>query len=128
MTKDQVRIENMMLLTFFAAIFGTTAHFGLNIIYDAAIVCVATAGFIWWRRPKLRWQILGGGIAFTIIYMIVLVVVGKIYPEFYDHWNLKELSGKCFVGAPIEEYLFAFTFGLFWAPLYEVWKDEKTVE
>ena len=25
----------------------------------------------------------------------------------------------------LEEYLFAFTFGAFWAPLYEAWKDEK---
>ena len=95
----------MILTAFFFAVFGATSHFELNIIYDVAIVSVATAVFIWWRRPKLRWQILGGGLSFTVIYTVVLVVVGLEYPDFYDHWNHKELSGECFAGAPIEEYL-----------------------
>ncbi len=123
--KRQKRIENMILITFFLAIFGTTAQFGINIIYDVAIVCLATSFFIWWRRPKLRWQILGGGLSFTAIYTVVLLITGLIYPDFYDHWRLENLSGRWIAGAPLEEYLFAFTFGVFWAPLYEAWKDEK---
>ncbi|MCP4582896.1 MAG: hypothetical protein GY839_14900 [candidate division Zixibacteria bacterium] len=122
--KRLLRFENMLLITFFLAIFGTTSHFKLNIIYDAAIVCVATAFFIWWRRPELKWQIFGGGIAFTIIYTLVLIIVGFYDPKFYDHWNHCALSGKWFAGAPVEEYLFSFTFGAFWAPLYEAWKNE----
>lgn len=123
--KRQKRIENMILITFFLAIFGTTAQFGINIIYDVAIVCLATSCFIWWRRPKLRWQILGGGLSFTAIYTVVLLITGLIYPDFYCHWKLEDLSGRWIAGAPLEEYLFAFTFGVFWAPLYEAWKDEK---
>ena len=115
----------MLLITFFLAMFGATTHFNLNIIYDAAIVSVATSCFIWWRRPKLKWQIIGGGLSFTAIYTVVLIIVGWIYPNFYDHWNLEELSGWWFAGAPLEEYLFAFTFGVLWAPLFEAWKDEK---
>ncbi|UCE66404.1 MAG: hypothetical protein JSU85_16445 [Candidatus Zixiibacteriota bacterium] len=123
--KSQLRTENMLLIIFFLAIFGTTAQFGLNIIYDAAIVCLATALFILWRRPKLKWQILGGGLSFTAIYAVVLLIMTLIYPDFYDYWNSEALTG-CTIGkAPIEEYLFAFTFGAFWAPLYEAWKDEK---
>jgi hypothetical protein len=38
---------------------------------------------------------------------------------------LEELSGLRFAGAPLEEYLFAITFGALCAPLYEAWKDEK---
>jgi len=84
-----------------------------------------SSSFIWWRRPKLKWQIIGGGISFTIIYTVVLIIAGQVFPDFYDHWNLDDLSGLWFAGAPLEEYLFAFTFGALWAPLYEAWKDEK---
>lgn len=122
---EQIRIENMLLVTFFVGIFGATSHFGLNIIYDVAFVCIATAIMIGWRRPSLRWQILGGGISFTIIYTVVLVITGTIYPKFYCHWNIKALSGLWFLDAPIEEYLFSFTFGIFWAPLYEAWKEVR---
>ncbi len=124
-TPDQTRIENMLLVTFFVGMFGATSHFGLNIIYDTSFVCVATAGMIGWRRPSLRWQILGGGISFTLIYTIVLVIMDRVYPGFYDHWNLEALSGIWFLGAPVEEYLFSFTFGVFWAPLYEAWKESR---
>jgi hypothetical protein len=119
-----VRIENMILVVMFIAMFGATTQFGLNIIYDAAVVCVVTAVFVGWRRPGLRWQILGGGLTFLVIYTVVLVVTGLVYPNFYDHWNIAELTNIWLLGAPLEEYLFAFTFGLVWAPLYETWKQE----
>ncbi len=123
---DQTRIENMLLVTFFVGMFGATSHFGVNIIYDGAFVCVATALMIAWRRPRLRWQILGGGISFTFIYTIVLVVMDRVSPGFYDHWNLEALSGIWILGAPAEEYLFSFTFGVLWAPLYEAWKEARS--
>jgi hypothetical protein len=126
MNSDHVRIQNMLLVAVFIAMFGATSNFGLNIIYDAEIVCVVTALFVWWRRPTLRWQIIGGGLTFLLIYTVVLVVTGWVYPNFYDHWNIAELTDIWFLGAPLEEYLFAFTFGLLWAPLYEAWKQEST--
>lgn len=123
-SKDLTRVENMVLVTFFVGMFGATSHFNLNIIYDVAIVCVAAAIFIAWRRPGLRWQALGGGISFTVIYTLVLLITGLAYPSFYDQWNLKALTGLWIWGAPFEEYLFSFSFGFFWAPLYETWKGE----
>ncbi len=124
--QEQLLVENILLLTFFVGLFGATSHFGVNIIYDVAITCVGTALIIGWRRPNLRWQILGGGISFTLIYTAVLVVMDHVYPGFYDHWNLKELSGIWILGAPAEEYLFSFTFGVLWAPLYEAWKGTRS--
>jgi Lycopene cyclase len=123
--RNQLRIENMLLVTFIVAVFGATGQFGLNIIYQSALVCFSSAAMIAWRRPGLRWQILGGGISFTVIYTVVLVVTGHFYPNFYDHWDLAALSGERFLGAPAEEYLYAFTFGAFWAPLYEAWKQTR---
>ena len=123
--RDQLRIENMLLVTFILAVFGAVGQFHLNIIYKAAIVSFTSALMIAWRRPGLRWQILGGGISFTVIYTVVLVVTGYRYPNFYDHWNLQVLSGIRILGAPAEEYLYAVTFGAFWAPLYEAWKQTR---
>src|SRR5271165_3410225 len=126
--RDQLRIENMLLVTFCIAVFGATGQFAINIIYKAAIVSLSSALWIVWRRPSLRWQVLGGGISFTLLYTIVLVVTGLRYPGFYDHWNLKALSGIRILGAPAEEYLYSFTFGSFWAPLYEAWKQARIHE
>ena len=123
--RDQLRIENMLLVTFILAMFGAVSQFQLNIIYKAAIVSFSAGLMIAWRRPGLRWQILGGGISFTVIYAVVLMVTGWRYPDFYDHWNLRALSGIRILGAPAEEYLYAVTFGAFWAPLYEAWKQTR---
>jgi hypothetical protein len=126
--RDQLRIENMLLVTFSLAVFGVTGQFAINIIYKSAIVCFSSALWIIWRRPRLRWQILGGGITFTLLYTIVLVVTPLRYPDFFSHWNLQALSGIRFLGAPAEEYLYAFTFGAFWAPLYEAWKQTRIMD
>ena len=123
LTRPEVVQDNMILVAAFLGAFGATAHLKLNIIYDSSIVCVAMACFVGWWRPRLRWQILSGGVSFTLIYAITLRVVGSVYPTFFvDHWNLRELSNRWILGAPAEEYLFALTLGLFWAPLYEAWK------
>ncbi|HTC47195.1 MAG TPA: lycopene cyclase domain-containing protein [Candidatus Aquilonibacter sp.] len=126
--RDQLRIENMLLVTFSLAVFGVTGQFAINIIYKSAIVCLSSALWIVWRRPRLRWQILGGGISFTLLYTIVLVVTPLRYPGFFNYWNLQALSGIRILGAPAEEYLYAFTFGAFWAPLYEAWKQTRIME
>ncbi len=56
----------------------------------------------------------------------MLVLTGWRYPTFYnDHWNLTALSGIRIVGAPLEEYVFAFGMGVFWAPLFESWRNER---
>ncbi len=125
---DQLRIENMLLVTFSLAVFGVTGQFAMNIIYKSAIVCFCSALWIIWRRPRLRWQIFGGGVTFTLIYTIVLVVTPLRYPDFFNCWNLQALSGIRVLGAPAEEYFYAFTFGAFWAPLYEAWKQTRIRE
>ena len=122
LTRGEIQLENMLLLTFFLAAFGFTAQLNLNIIYDAALVCLAAGALIAWRRPDLRWQILGGACVFTVVYSSVLLIVKWFYPDFFSHWNHAALSGRWFLGAPAEEYLYAFSFGTFWAPLYEAWR------
>ena len=126
LTAEEIKRENALLLAMFLASFGFTAHTGLNVIYNAALASVAMGVYIAWRRPALRWQVWSGALLFMLIYAIVLQVVELFYPTFYlDHWNLKALSGIWLWNAPLEEYLFAATFGAFWTPLYEAWRDQR---
>lgn len=126
-TRSEIAQDNLILAAVFLGALGTTAHLGLNIIYDTSLVCVAMAMLIAWWRPMLRWQILSGGFTFTLVYAITLRLVGAYSPTFYtDYWNLPALSNIWILGAPAEEYLFALTLGLFWAPLYETWKHVQT--
>jgi len=42
------------------------------------------------------------------------------YPTYVEQvWSMGEITGILIFGIPIEEYLFAFTFGMFWSSLYE---------
>ena len=126
---DDIRRDNALLGALFLGGFGFTSQLGLNVIYDSALTCMLVGIYIAWYRPRLRWQVWGGGIIFTVIYGVVLFVTGLRYPTFYDdYWNLKELTGIRIAGAPLEEYLFAFTMGVFWAPLFEAWRSERRAE
>lgn len=118
--------ENALLLVFFMAVFGATAQLGINILYDSAIVCLATGLFIAWRRTRLRWQVIGGAVTFTVVYAITLMIVDLYDPHFYEnHWAPEIVAGMKILNAPVEEYLFAATFGAFWAPLYEAWREAR---
>ena len=129
LSHNDVRQDNALIVAMFLGAFGFTAHLGLNVIYDAALTCTVVGAYIAWYRPQLRWQVWSGGIIFTIVYTVVLVLTGLRYPTFYDdYWNLSELSGRRLIGAPLEEYLFAFTMGVFWAPLFEAWRHERQAE
>ena len=106
--------------------FGFTAHLGLNVIYDAVLTCLLVGAYVAWYRPRLRWQVWAGGLIFTVIYSTVLFLTGLRYPTFYDdYWNLTALSGVRIGRAPLEEFLFAFGMGVFWAPLFESWRNER---
>jgi hypothetical protein len=125
-THDDMRRDNALLGAIFLGGFGFTAHLGLNVIYDAALTCLLVGAYVAWYRPRLRWQVWAGGIIFTVIYGVVLLLTGWRYPTFYDdYWNLADLSGIRIRRAPVEEYLFAFTMGVFWAPLFESWRSER---
>ncbi len=123
---DDIRRDNALLGAIFLGGFGFTAHLGLNVIYDAVLTCLLVGAYVAWYRPRLRWQVWAGGIIFTVIYAVVLVLTGLRYPTFYDdYWNLPALSGVRIQGAPLEEYFFAFGMGVFWAPLFESWRNER---
>jgi len=75
----------------------------------AAIVC----------RPDLAKNTCVGGALFAGLYLTFFMLINSLFPYFIDSWNLSALSGILILGVPLEELIFAFTFGMFWSSVYE---------
>ena len=71
-------------------------------------------------RPDLTRKIIVGGLMFLGIYFLFFLSFNLAFPgAVYRIWNLPALSGILFFNVPLEELMFAFTFGLMWSSLYE---------
>ena len=97
-----------------------------NPIY-AGIVALAIGGAAnVMCRPDLARNTLLGGALFAGLYavfMILLIVTAPGYVE--QVWNLAALSGARLGAIPLEELVFGFAFGMYWAGIYEhiTWKQ-----
>lgn len=101
----------------FMALLSLTA---VNPIYAAAIAM--TTGFVatLYCRPDLGLKMAVSGMLFLLVYFVVFVVVEMTFPGYVTAvWNMKALSGVRLWGVPLEELMFAVTFGLYWSSVYE---------
>ncbi len=76
-------------------------------------------------RPDLKRKSWIGGLLFLIFYIIFLVGLELTAPGYIERvWNVDALSGINILFMPIEEILFAITFGMYWSGVYEhfTWK------
>jgi len=94
-----LNLNGMYLLIFFN-LFG-----GLAIIY---------------QRPDLAKQAIFSGLIMLFIYWALFSLFNILFPDFINlYYNLERTTKMIIMGIPLEEYLFALTFGFIWAPLYE---------
>ncbi len=72
-------------------------------------------------RPDLKKKIWTGSILFLVYYALFFLGLHLIAPPGYVErvWNLDALSGLTLGGIPLEELLFAASFGAYWAGVYE---------
>jgi hypothetical protein len=57
---------------------------------------------------------------FTLFYFVYFLPLVVFIPGFVERvWRLSAISGILIAGVPLEELLFAFTFGMLWASYYE---------
>jgi Lycopene cyclase len=71
-------------------------------------------------RPDLKSKILVGGLLFTGLYVVYFGSLLLVFPDYVElYWNLEALTGLLFLRIPVEEYMFAFAFGMYWSGLYE---------
>jgi hypothetical protein len=76
----------------------------------AAILC----------RPDLKLKTLVGGGLFLGYYLIFMLALKWLVPGYIETvWNLNSLSGIMVYSIPLEELLFGFAFGMFWAGIYD---------
>lgn len=112
---------HIYILTSPIPIFLTLAIFTeLNHIYCGVIAMFVGALLTLYCRPDLKWKIWIGGLLFLLYYFIFFLTLIAVVPDYVIHvWNLEVLTGILFLGIPIEELLFAFSFGMLWSSLYE---------
>ena len=80
-------------------------------------------------RPGLKGKTLVGGFLFLGLYAVFMLGLKWLAPGYIEQvWNLPALSGVLIYGIPLEELLFGFTVGLYWAGVYEHFTWRKSVE
>ena len=104
-----------------ALVFALLAFFTtLNHIYCGIIAMFTGALATLYCRPDLKGKIWIGGLLFTLLYFIYFGSILPFYPDYVElYWNLDALSHILILGIPLEELLFAFSFGMLWSSLYE---------
>lgn len=108
-------------LIFLALLFATS----LNPIYSAIIAMLVGGLFSWYCRPDLKKKMITSAFIFLGIYFVYFITLIALYPGYVGQvWNLKAISGILIFGIPLEELLFAFSFGFIWSSIYEhfTWK------
>jgi len=95
----------------------------LNPIYSASISMFIGGIAVILCRPDLKKKVLVGGALFLGLYFVFFLLFNLVYPDLVQEvWNLSAISGILFLGIPIEELIFAFTFGMMWSSVYEhIW-------
>lgn len=102
----------------------------LNPIYAAAVALVTGFVATLYCRPDLWAKMLVSGLLFLALYFVVFAVFNLAFPGYVAAvWTLPALSGVFVAGVPLEELMFAFTFGIYWSSVYEhlAWKRSRPV-
>ncbi|KKU50139.1 MAG: hypothetical protein UY47_C0004G0002 [Parcubacteria group bacterium GW2011_GWB1_49_7] len=116
--KHGYRLHALKVGIIAAAVFGLIIK--INLIWPLIIFGFVTALAEVKERHDLWAHAVWGGIVFFVIYLVAFEAFNLIYPLFISNtYNLSNLSGLLFLGFPIEELLYALSFGMMWAPIYE---------
>ncbi len=99
-----------------------------NPIYTSTLTMFLAGLAALWCRPDLKVKIWVGGLLFTLFYAVYFIPLSLLAPGYVEQvWTLSAISGYEIIGIPIEELVFAFTFGMLWSSYYEhlTWRKLK---
>jgi hypothetical protein len=100
--------------------------FPINLMWALIAFCAVGAATLWYQRPDLVRHSLLGGISYLIVYSGFFLLFMAIFPHYIPEvYSFENFIGITPLGIPLEEYLFAFSFGLMWSPIYEYMHDLK---
>ncbi len=108
-------------------VFPVLMLFDWNPIYPAIMAMIAGGIANSWCRPDLALKSFWGSVLFLVYYAIFVLGLESIAPGYIERvWNLDALSGLFLIGIPLEELLFAASFGYYWTGIYEhlTWKNQ----
>ena len=100
----------------------------LNPLHAAIIAMVIGGLTTWYCRPDLKKKMIVSAFIFLALYFFYFLTLIAISPGYVERvWNLGAISGILIVGIPLEELLFAFSFGFIWSSVYEhiTWRKIK---
>jgi len=101
-------------------VFPLLYFFPWNPIYPGIIAMFVGAVANILCRPDLKTKTWIGGILFLIFYVIFLTGLEWSAPGYIDKvWTMDSLSGIMITFIPVEELLFAISFGMYWSGVYE---------
>jgi len=91
-----------------------------NPIYPAIIAMLTGSIATMVCRPDLAAKTSIGGVVFLGYYAVFMASLQWLAPGYIEEvWNLDTLTGIAVIGIPVEELLFAVSFGMYWAGAYE---------
>ena len=99
-----------------------------NPIYPAMLCLVGGAIATALCRPELMVRGFVGGAVFFALYAVFMLGLVWFTPGYIEQvWNLSVLSGVLVAGVPLEELFFGFSFGWYWAGVYEHFTWQTTL-
>ncbi|MEX0600043.1 MAG: lycopene cyclase domain-containing protein [Rhodothermales bacterium] len=102
-----------------------------NPIYSASLALLVAGMLTWYCRPDLVRSMFATGILFALFYFVFFLTLARFHPLYVEQvWNLGAISGALVAGVPLEELLFAFSFGFLWSSAYEhaTWRSYESRE
>jgi hypothetical protein len=92
----------------------------VNAIYFFIFVQLFGASLIIYQRRDLILHSFIGGFFLMILYAVLFAIFNFLFPHFIgQYYHLQRTSHLLILGVPLEEYLYALSLGMMWAPIYE---------
>lgn len=99
-----------------------------NPIYISVIALLIGGFATWYCRPDLKKNMIVSAFVFLALYFVYFLALIVVYPGYVQQvWRLEVISGILIAGIPLEELLFAASFGFLWSSIYEHFTWRKVV-
>ena len=120
-----------MLLSAPAILIALLLTTDLNPLHSSIIAMIVGGLATWYCRPDLKKKMIVSAFIFLGLYFLYFLTLIAISPGYVEQvWNLEAISGILIMGIPLEELLFALSFGFIWSSIYEhlAWKKLKLIK